>query len=228
MELWEPWWAALPQKWKKWKNQPSITLKIISNHQTNWKASIHEKVLNLCKTPRAEEFNPWPIPITSPHLVLAMFHLWKPAVLHPKVRMLTFSLFWIYGKNPILREQSIFCQYPFGKYPFLMCCGYWISLRAQFSSVAQSCPTLCVAMNQSTPGLPVHHQLPGSTQTHVHWVGDAIQPSHPLSSHSPPATNPSRHQGLFQWVSSSHQVAKVLEFKLQYQSFQWTHRTDLL
>ena len=83
----------------------------------------------------------------------------------------------------------------------------------QFSSVAQSCPTLCDPMNPSTPGLPVHHQLPEFTQTHLHRVGDAIQPSHPLSSPSPPAPNPSQHQGLFQWVSSSHEVAKVLEFR---------------
>ena len=76
-------------------------------------------------------------------------------------------------------------------------------------------------MNRSMPGLPVHYQLPEFTQTHVHRVGDAIQPSHPLSSPSPPAPNPSKHQGLFQWVSSSHQVAKVLEFQLQHQSFQW-------
>ena len=98
----------------------------------------------------------------------------------------------------------------------------------QFSSVAQSCPTLCDPVNHSTPGLPVHHQLLEFTQTHVHWVGDAIQPSHPLSSPSPPALNLSQHQGLFQWVSSSHQVAKVLEFQLQPQSFQWIFRTDLL
>ena len=97
----------------------------------------------------------------------------------------------------------------------------------QFSSVAQSCLTLCNPMNCSTPGLPVHHQLPEFTQTHVHWVGDAIQPSHPLSSPSPPALNLSQHQGL-KWVSSSHQVAKVLEFQLQHQSHQWTPRTDLL
>ena len=97
----------------------------------------------------------------------------------------------------------------------------------QFSSVSQSCPTLCNPMNCSTPGLPVHHQLPEFTQTHVHWVGNAIQPSHPLSSPSPPALNLFQHQGLFQWVSSLHQVAKVLEFQLQHQSFQWTSRTDL-
>ena len=98
----------------------------------------------------------------------------------------------------------------------------------QFSSVAQSCSTLCDPMNHSTPGLPVHHQLPEFTQTHVYWVGDAIQPSHPLSSPSPPAPNPSQHQSLFQWVNSSHKVAKVLEFQLWHQSFQWTPRTDLL
>ena len=100
--------------------------------------------------------------------------------------------------------------------------------KKEFSSVAQSCPTLCNSMDCSTPGLPVHHQLPEFTQTQVHPVGDAIQPSHPLSSPSPPAFNPSQHQGLFQWVSSSHQVAKVLEFQLQHQSFQWTFITDFL
>ena len=77
-------------------------------------------------------------------------------------------------------------------------------------------------------GLPVHHQLPESTQTHVHRVSDAIQPSHPLSSPSPPTLNLSQHQGLFKWVSSSHQMAKVLEFQFQHQSFQWTAKTDLL
>ena len=82
----------------------------------------------------------------------------------------------------------------------------------QFSSVTQLCPTLCDPMNCSTPGLPVHHQLLESTQTHVHWVGDAIQPSHPLSSPSPPALNLSQHQGLFQWVNSSHQVRKYCSF----------------
>ena len=82
----------------------------------------------------------------------------------------------------------------------------------QFSSVAQLCLTLCDPMNRSMPGLPVHHQLPEFTQTHVHQVGDAIQPSHPLPSPSP-APNPSQHQGPFQWVNSSHEVAKVLEFQ---------------
>ena len=94
----------------------------------------------------------------------------------------------------------------------------------QFSSVALLCPTLCNPMNRSTPGLPVHHQLPEFTQTHAHRVSDAIQPFHPLSSPSPPAPNPSQHQGLFQWLSSLHEVAKVLEFLLQHQSFQETYQ----
>ena len=88
----------------------------------------------------------------------------------------------------------------------------------QFSSVAQSYPTLCDPMNRSTPGLPVHHQLLEFTQTHIHQVSNAIQPSHPLSSPSPPAPNPSQHQSLLQWVNSSHEVAKVLEFQLQHHS----------
>ena len=97
-----------------------------------------------------------------------------------------------------------------------------------FSSVTQSCLNLCDPTKCSMPGLPVHHQLPESTQTHVRWVSDAIQPSYPLSSPSPPALNLSQHQGLFKWVSSSHQVTKVLEFQLQHQSFQWIFRTDFL
>ena len=96
------------------------------------------------------------------------------------------------------------------------------SVQFSLSVVSDSDPMDC-----STPGLPVHHQPPEFTQPHVHWVGDAIQPSHPLSSPSP-AFNLSQHQGLFKWVSSSHQVAKVLEFQLQHHSFQWTPRTDVL
>ena len=102
----------------------------------------------------------------------------------------------------------------------------WIFGSVQFSRSVVL--TLSNPMNRSTPGLLVHHQLLESTQTHVHWVGDAIHPSHPLSSPSPPALKFSHHQGLFKWVSSSHQVAKVPEFQLQHQSFQWTPRTNLL
>ena len=100
----------------------------------------------------------------------------------------------------------------------------------KFSSVQFSCSVMSDSLRPhdcSMPGLPVHHQLSEFTQTRVHWVSDDIQPFHPLSSSSP-AFNLSQHQGLFQWVSSSHQVAKVLEFHLQHQSLQWTPRTDLL
>ena len=87
--------------------------------------------------------------------------------------------------------------------------------RIVFSSVQLlSRARLCYPMNCSTPGLAVHHQLPEFTQTHIHRVSDAIQPSHPLLSPSPPAPNPSQHHSLFQWVNSSHEVAKVLEFQL--------------
>ena len=102
----------------------------------------------------------------------------------------------------------------------------WHSTLLQFSSVTHSCPGLCDPMDCSTPGFPVHHQFPALAQTHVHWVSDAIQPSHHLPSPSPPAFYLSQHQGLFQWVSSSHQVAKVLELQLQHQSFQWIFRID--
>ena len=105
------------------------------------------------------------------------------------------------------------------------------SPAVQFSSVQFSRSVMSNSLRPhdcSMPGLPVHHQLPELTQNHVHWVSDAIQPSHPLSSPSLPAFNLSQHQGLFQWVSSLHQVAKVLEFQLQHQSFQWIFRTDFL
>ena len=100
-------------------------------------------------------------------------------------------------------------------------------LESVISSVTQLCPTLCDPMNWSTPGFPVHHQLPEFTQTHVHRVSDDIQPSHPLLSPSPPAPNPSQHQSLFQWVNSLDEVAKVLEFQLQHYSFQRNPRANL-
>ena len=123
-----------------------------------------------------------------------------------------------------------------GLNPFLLHLLHWLAGRFFISSatissqsvisVAQSCPTLCDSMDCSMSSFPVHHQLPELTQIHVHWVGDAIQPSHPLSSPSPPTFNLSQHQSLFNWVSSSHQVAKLLVFQLQHQSFQWKFRTD--
>ena len=97
-----------------------------------------------------------------------------------------------------------------------------VSQLSSAQSLSLSHVQLCNPMDYSTPGLTVHHQLPEFTQTHVHQVGDAIQSSHPLSPPSPPSFNLSWHQGLFKWVSSSHQVAKVLEFQLQHQPFQWS------
>ena len=97
-----------------------------------------------------------------------------------------------------------------------------------FSSVTQLCLALSNPMDYSTPGFLIHHQPPQLAQTYAHWVGNAIQSSHPLSSPFPPVFNLSQHQGLFQGVRSSHQVAKVLELQLQYQPFQWILRTDFL
>ena len=100
-----------------------------------------------------------------------------------------------------------------------------LNLSVQFSSVTQLCPTLCDPIDCNMPGFPVHYQLP-EFQTHVHWVGDAIQPAHPLLSPSSPTFNLSQHRGLFKRVGSLHQGAKVLE--LQHQSFQWIFRIDFL
>ena len=124
------------------------------------------------------------------------------------------------------------CQFPM--LPFSVLCsetthslGCITSRNKLQEDQFSSRPTLCDPMDCSMTGFPVHHQLPELAQIHVHWVGDAVQPSHPLSSPSP-TFNLSWHQGLFQWVSSSHQVAKVLEFQPQHQSFQWIFRTDFL
>ena len=147
------------------------------------------------------------------------------------------------GRNPgCLRTSSACCGdrkqiwdapgIPFLRGPSYLCCRFTlfsVLLPYQISSVAQSCPTLCDPIDCSTPGLPVHSQLPEFTQTHVHWVGDAIQPSHPLSSPSPPAFNLSQHRGF-----SNESVLHLrwpkywLEFQLQHQSFQWIFRTDFL
>ena len=110
--------------------------------------------------------------------------------------------------------------------PHMKSCNPW--WEVQFSSVTQPGLTLCKPIDCRTWGLPVHHQLLKFIQTHDHWVGDAIQPSHPLPFLSPPAFNFSQHQGLFKWVSSSPQMTKVLEIQLQHQSFQWIFRTDFL
>ena len=107
-------------------------------------------------------------------------------------------------------------------------CNHFLVIFVRWFSSVQSCPTLCDPMHCSMPGFPVHHQLLELTQTHTHRVGDGIQPSHSPPSPSPPTLNLSQHQCLFQWVNSSHQVAKVLEFHLQHQSFQWIFKTDFL
>ena len=135
-----------------------------------------------------------------------------------------------FGVDLILRILNFYIMSTIVEYTFsqMHMLGHKTSLNrlpfsspsVQFSSVTQSCPTLCKPMNFSTSGLPVHHQLPEFTQTHAHWVCDAIQPSQPLSSPSLPAPNPSQNQSLFQWVNSSHEVAKILGFQPQHQSFQ--------
>ena len=130
--------------------------------------------------------------------------------------------FWNFFKNTeFIISRNISSQ------PIPQADVFYIS-SVQFSSVIQSCPTLCDPMNHSMPGLPIHHQLPEFTQTHVHQVSDAIQPSHPRSSPSPPAPSPSQHQSLFQRVNSLHEVAKVLQFQLQHHSLQRNPRADIL
>ena len=153
-------------------------------------------------------------------------------------RMDWFPLGWLLAVKGTLKSLL---QHHSSKASILQCLAFFIvqllhpfmntgkTIRSdQIRSVAQSCPTLCDPMNHSMPGLPVHHQLLEFTETHVHRVRDAIQPSHPLSSLSPPAPNPSQHQSLFQWVDSVHQVAKVLELQPQHQFFQWIFRVDFL
>ena len=116
-----------------------------------------------------------------------------------------------------------------GSNPSLLHCRWFFTIWAIWKfQFTQSWKTLCDPTDCSMLGFPIHHQLPKLTQTHVHRVSEAIQPSHPLSSPSPLAFNISQHQGLFQWVSSLHQVAKILEFQLQHQFFQWIFRTDFL
>ena len=149
---------------------------------------------------------------------------------HPKTTPYSLVYEKLSSTKPVSGAEKVgdFCYRCSFRYKGKYCLKCLATLKQSVSSVTQSYPTLWDPMNRSTPGHPVHHLLLKFTRSHVLWVGDAIQPSHPLSSPSPPALNLSQHQGLFQWVSSLHQVAKVLEFQLQYQSFQWTPRTDIL
>ena len=146
------------------------------------------------------------------------------------IRLITYStkLYFFFFTNFPIPELPFLSTKP--QHPFLSPLSLDICIRSfqsnQFCSVAQSCLTLCNSMDWSSPGFPVHHHLPELAQTHVHQVSNAIQPSHPLLSPSPPTFNLSQHRGLFQVVSSSHQVAKVLEFQPQHQNLQWTFRTN--
>ena len=126
-------------------------------------------------------------------------------------------LFWFWLRLVVMQGGN-----DVGKHYFGLQCS------VQFSSVIQLCPTLCNPMDCSMLNLSVHQLLPEFTQTHVHWVSNVIQPSHPVSSLSHPAFNLSQHPDLFKGVSYPCQVAKVLELQLQYQSFEWTPKTDLL
>ena len=151
----------------------------------------------------------------------------KLALKNPKILLVRVEV-----RPRLTRAWSDWLRYSWHFHPFcvflsVLSQGCSSSRSPLIGSVTQSCLTLCSPMDCSTPGLPVHHQLPEPTQTHVHSVSDAIQPSHSRSSPFPPVFNFSQHQGLFQWTGSSHQVAKVLEFQLKHQSFHWTLRTDL-
>ena len=157
------------------------------------------------------------------NIILSTVHLYLTKKMWKNPGYTTSSTVPLQLQNTIILEKlTLHPNFSF----FYLFTLYWSSV--QFSSVAQLCLTLCDSMDCRTPRLPVHHQLPEIGQTHVHWVGDYIQPSNPGLSASPPTFSLSQHRGLFQWVSLSHQVAKVLEFQLQHQSLQWTLRTDLL
>ena len=149
-------------------------------------------------------------------LVMEMLHIFcLPATIYPRLWTSPVFHHWSVRSNVL----SLGRPFQFAEASASPITCYHINLHpfhssVQFSSFAQSCPTLCNPMNRSMPGLPVHHRLPEFTQTHIHRVRDAIQPSHPGLSPSPPAPNLSQHQSLFQWVNPSHKVSKVLELQL--------------
>ena len=158
----------------------------------------------------------------SPSILPMHIQVWFPLGLTGLISLKFKGLSRVFSSTTISKHQF------FSHQPSLRIKSHNTYLTTGISSVTRLCPILWDHMDYSTPGLPDHHQLPEFIQTHVHSVSDAIQSSHPLLSPSPPAFNLSQHQCLFQWVSSSHQVAKVLEFPLQQQSFQWVFRTDFL
>ena len=147
----------------------------------------------------------------EPNLLMAMQQKLNLSI--GKVVILSKNLCFIMPNTWIINRQLVYSVVKVAQSCMTLCNTMDCISSVQLSSVAQSCPTLCDPKDCSTPGFPVHHQFLELEQTHVHWVSVVIQPSHPLSSHSPPTFNLSQNQGLFQWVSS-HQVAKVLEFQL--------------
>ena len=172
------------------------------------------------------------IPLNLVCTVLIVCILWSIAAIDWEGLSLILDCKFLVGIDKVLLCLNTLmelgcCPVPNTWWVLWKCQLDWMEGSVQFSSVAQSCLTVCDPRDCSTPGLPVHHQLPEFAQTHVHWVSDAIQPSHHLSSPSP-AFNFSQHQALFKWVSSSHQVTNVLEFQLQQQPFQLIFRTDFL
>ena len=139
------------------------------------------------------------------------------------------SVLKCYHSAPDLQMSASISSEPVSFVAIIKICSFFLMLYLSVcSSVIQLCLTLCDPMDCSMPGFPVLHYLPELTQTHVHWVSDVIQQSHPLSSPSPPTFYLSQHYGLFKWVRSLHQVAKVWELQRQHQSFQWIFRTDFL
>ena len=150
-----------------------------------------------------------------------MYHLISPSGYH-QCNGVTNSIYLLRLLGGLGKIMYVNCFEQTGMYSF------YVSFCCCFCSVSQLRLTLCDPMICSTPGFPVLPYIPAFAQTHVHWIGNAIQPSHPLSSPSLPAFSLSQHQGLFQWVYSSHQVAKVSELQLQHQAFQWIFKVDFL
>ena len=235
-------WCLLEGEWKSsYVGSERPQIQCCSWDFLAWKLEVHwskVKVVQLCLTlcDRKDYYGPWNSPGQNTGVVsLSILQGILPNQgLNPGLRHCRQILYQLRHKgSPGILE---WVAYPFSSKSFQPRNRTWLSCMAggsfinwaireapkvhsvHFSSVAQSCPILCDPMDCSTPGLPVHHQIPELAQTHVHWVGDAIQPSHPLSAASPPAFNLSQHQGLFKWVSSSYQMAKGLEFQLQHQS----------
>ena len=207
------WWTGRPAYCGSWGHKGSDTTERLNWTELNWYSCAFWPVCSPLSLPCVSLLSH--SSVSSLHSSLSLYlnsQFSSPSFHSPDPTTYSHLSFWL-----IFTSKALF---------YHVILGFQCSV--QFSSVTQSCPTLCDPRDCSTPGLPVHHQLPEFIQTHVHWDGDAILPSHPLSSPCPPTFKLSQYQGLFQWISSSHQVAKVLEFQLQHQSFQWIFRTDFI